>query len=164
MRKRNLIDMKEAIEVTPRTPEDIPNLFIKYWNIRRADALAELFEEDADFINVVGLWWNKRKDIFKAHDYGLKVIFNNSDLSAIRIKTKMLADDIAVVHAKIKLTGQTDHNGIEAGVRRTILTFVVRKKENGLWTAVSAQNTDVIGGVETFIRKDDGSMNPVDYR
>jgi hypothetical protein len=54
--------------------------------------MAALFEEDADFINVVGLWWNNCNDILKAHDYGLKVIFKDSVLSIINLKTKMLSD------------------------------------------------------------------------
>ncbi|HNA92871.1 MAG TPA: hypothetical protein PKZ71_11515 [Chitinophagaceae bacterium] len=41
-----------------QSPEDIPKLFVENWNQRRPDLMAELFEDDADFINVVGLWWN----------------------------------------------------------------------------------------------------------
>src|SRR5690606_12944242 len=46
---------------TAESPEDVPRLFVENWNDRRADLLAELFEEDADFINVVGLWWENRE-------------------------------------------------------------------------------------------------------
>ena len=156
--------IKDKITVAPRKPEDIPELFVEYWNRRRADVMAQLFEDDADFVNVVGLWWNNRQNIFKAHDYGLRVIFNNSALSVIRIKTKMLTEEIAVVHAKLRLTGQTSAEEIKAGTRRTILSFVVRKNKEGLWSAVSAQNTDIAGGAETNIRKEDGSLRPIDYR
>lgn len=37
------------------TSEDIPRLFTEAWNARRADWLAALFEEGADFVNVVGI-------------------------------------------------------------------------------------------------------------
>jgi len=70
-------------------------MFVENWNKRRPDLMAEVFEEDADFINVVGLWWNNRADILKAHDYGLKVIFQNSTLQIIRMKTKMLSENSA---------------------------------------------------------------------
>ncbi|MCO6497057.1 MAG: SgcJ/EcaC family oxidoreductase [Chitinophagaceae bacterium] len=156
--------MKEETSFIPRTPEDIPKLFAEFWNRRRADLLAGLFNEDADFINVVGLWWENRKAIFKAHDYGLKVIFNNSTLTIIRTKTKMLSDDFAIVHSKIKLTGQTPHKGTEAGKRRAILTFIASRKEDGIWSVISAQNTDIVGGMETNIRTKDGILHPVDYR
>lgn len=156
--------MEEKLIVVPREPEDIPELFVEYWNIRRADLLAELFVEDADFVNVVGLWWNNKADIFKAHDYGLKVIFQDSKMTVVRLKTRYLSNDIAVVHARLRLVGQTENKGIDAGVRRNMLTFVVQRNEQNLWKAVAAQNTDIIHGAETLIRKEDGSVAPADYR
>ncbi len=149
--------MNEAIQ-----PGDIPKLFIEHWNNRRADLLAGLFEEDADFINVVGLWWEKQQDIFKAHDYGLKVIFPDSTLKAGKIKIKMLTDDVAVVLVRMLLSGQTALKGT-AGTRHNIFTFVVRKKD-GFWHCVSAQNTDIVPGAETYIRTETGELKPADYR
>ena len=149
---------------TPVSPEDDPKLFVKYWNLRRADLMADLFDEDADFINVVGLWWNNRRDILKAHDYGLKVIFKDSTLTIIKLKIKMLSENFSIVHVKMKLEGQTPVKGEKGGIRRTVLTFIVRKDEENCWRAVSAQNTDIVGGVETNIRTEDGGLKPVDYR
>src|SRR5699024_11923991 len=99
----------------PKKPEDIPKLFVKNWNKRRTDLMAELFEEDADFINVVGLWCDNRQDIYEAHDYGLRVIFKDSTLKVVKLKTKKLSDGAAVVHAKMNLTGQTAVEGQEGG-------------------------------------------------
>ena len=147
-----------------QTPEDVPKLFVENWNKRRPDLMAELFEEDADFINVVGLWWTSRQDIFKAHDYGLKVIFKDSLLSIVKLKTKILSEGSAVVHAKMKLEGQSSFENHAGGVRRTVFTFIVHKKEDGFWHAVSAQNTDIVGGAETYIRTSEGELKPVDYR
>lgn len=149
---------------TALIPEDVPKLFVENWNKRRPDLLADLFEEDADFINVVGLWWHNRKDIFKAHDYGLSVIFKESFLEIISLKTKKLSDEFAIIHAKMRLTGQTPIENQTGGERRTIFTYIVRKTGNGNWMAVSAQNTDIVGGVETYIRTEDGLLKPVDYR
>ena len=149
---------------TPKDPEDIPRLFVKYWNLRKPDLMAELFEDDADFINVVGLWWTNRNDIFKAHDYGLKVIFKDSTLSIIKLKTKMLSENSAVIHAKMKLEGQTPKSDEKSGVRKTVFSFIVRKEDKGSWRAVSAQNTVIVGGEETYIRTKDGSLKAVDYK
>ncbi len=145
-----------------KSPEDVPRLFVENWNNRRADLLAELFEADADFINVVGLWWEDRHAIFKAHDYGLKVIFNDSTLRAGRMKVKMLANDVAVLHVRMTLSGQTPRENA-AGVRQTVFTFVVRKQDDR-WLCVSAQNTDIVAGAETLIRTETGELKPADYR
>ncbi|SMG20402.1 conserved hypothetical protein [Marivirga sericea] len=145
-------------------PKDIPNTFIKAWNKKDAVMLASIFDEDAEFINVTGLWWHDRKSIFKAHDYGLKVIFKDSELSLRKTKVKYLSDRIAVVNARIHLDGQTDIKGVKAQARNTIFTFVVHQKEDGHWSCASAQNTDIVPGKETHIVDEDGSMEAVDYR
>ncbi len=144
------------------TPGDIPRLFAEAWNTRRADRLASLFEEDADFINVVGIWWESRTDIQKAHDYGLKVIFNESTLKIGKVKVKALGEGHAIVHARMRLIGQTPKAGA-AGVRNNLFIFVVRKHGDH-WLCVSAQNTDIVPGSETHIRNDRGELVAVDYR
>ena len=162
--KQYLADLKRIDMNTAQTPEEIPQIFVENWNKRKPDLMVEIFEEDADFINVVGLWWTNRKDIFKAHDYGLKNIFPNSTLKIIKLKTKMLSETSAVVHTQMSLTGQSPIAGEKGGIRRTVFTFIVHKKDDGIWWAVSAQNTDIVGGVETYIRTAEGTLKPVDYR
>ena len=44
------------------------------------DAIAALFDPDAEFVNVVGLWWHDREAIRRAHAYGLTRIFQHSTL------------------------------------------------------------------------------------
>lgn len=147
-----------------KSPEGIPKTFIKAWNLKDAKMLASIFDEDAEFINVTGLWWHDRDAIFKAHDYGLKVIFKDSELSLRMIKVKYLSDSIAVVNARIHLEGQTDIEGKKAQARNTIFTFVVHKKNGNNWSCASAQNTDIAPGKETHIIDEDGNMEAVDYR
>ncbi|MGK9232137.1 SgcJ/EcaC family oxidoreductase [Inquilinus limosus] len=54
--------MSEALRL-----EDVPAAFIAAWNRHDMAALAALFAEDADFVNVVGLWWRSRAEIEAAH-------------------------------------------------------------------------------------------------
>ncbi len=152
--------MKDIIQ----SPEDVPRLFAEAWNKRDADMIASLFEEDAEFVNVVGLWWHNREDIRKAHDYGLKKIFNQSTLEVRRVKVKMLNNDVAIVHARMHLSGQTSHDGVKSpGTRTNIFSFAVRSTSEG-WKCASAHNTDVVPGAETNIIDADGSMRSTDYR
>jgi len=143
-------------------PEDIPHLFVKAWNTRRADEIAALFEEDADFVNVVGMWWESKTDIYAAHEYGLRVIFKDSELRLGKVKVKFLGSDHVVVHARMRLSGQTSH-GIAAGVRQNLFIFVARQ-HGDRWLCVSAQNTDIVPGAETHIRNEDDKLVPLDYR
>ncbi|MEM9674364.1 MAG: SgcJ/EcaC family oxidoreductase [Bacteroidota bacterium] len=145
-------------------PERVPKVFVEAWNQRDARQIAALFELDADFVNVTGLWWTNRRAIEKAHNYGLQTIFNNSTLTIIRTKVKYLTEDIAVVHTKMKLVGQTPTPEVaNPGVRRTIFTFVVHYSE-GKWSCVAAQNTDIVLTMETHVRDEQGQLTVVDYR
>jgi uncharacterized protein (TIGR02246 family) len=145
-------------------PEDIPRAFVEAWNQRDAVALANLFAEDAEFVNVVGLWWHDRKAIYKAHHYGLTRIFADSDLAIRQLRSKMLGDDVAVVHARMVLQGQTSHGGVQAPQRRqNVFTFVTQRKSEG-WICVAAHNTDIVPGKETNIIDEKGRLSAIDYR
>lgn len=146
------------------SPESIPKVFTEAWNNRDAKKIASLFDDDAEFINVTGLWWHNRKAIEKAHDYGLRTIFNHSTLTLIRTKVKYLNKDIAVVQAKMKLVGQTPIGDVVSPEqRRNLFTFVVHQVGR-CWSCASAQNTDIIPNMETQVRDENGHLIPVDYR
>jgi len=145
-------------------PERLPEIWVAAWNRRDPETLAALFDEDAAFVNVTGLWWRSRAAILEAHRYGLSVIFNDSTLSLGRVTVKRLRDDVAVVHARMRLTGQTPLGDEPApGPRTTIFSFVVHRA-GGRWSCASAQNTDVTPGMETHLRGADGALRAVDYR
>lgn len=145
-------------------PEELPKLFQEAWMKRDADMLASLFVEDAEFVNVVGLWWHNRDDIREAHAYGFEKIFGNSDLVVREIKVKNLSDDIAVVHTRMRLKGQTKKGDVEVpSIRQNIFSFVVQKFEDQ-WKCVSAHNTDIVPGAETNIIDEDGNFRSVNYR
>ena len=145
-------------------PEDIATLFVQAFNERDAVALANLFTEDAEFVNVVGIWWHDRQAIWKAHDYGLRTIFNNSVVELRKVKVKTITPEVALVQARMKLTGQTPHAGVvRPKGRQNIISFVVQKISDG-WVCVSAHNTDIIPGKETNIVDESGKITSVDYR
>ena len=70
---------EELPATAQRSPEEIPALFARAWNDRDPDALASLFDEDAEFVNVTGLCWHDRESIRKAHAHGLERIVNEID-------------------------------------------------------------------------------------
>ena len=80
-------------------------MFARAWNNRDADALASLFDEDAEFVNVTGLCWHNREAIRKAHAFGLEGLSGNSTLATGETKVKLLSPDVAVVHAHMTLSG-----------------------------------------------------------
>ena len=142
-------------------PEAFPTAFRDAWMARDGAAIGALFAEDADFVNVVGIWWEDRAAIARAHGYALGSFFADTRLSLGRIKVRRMGD-VAVVHARVRLTGQRAPDGTEAGARTAILTFVLERCDGG-WVGVAAQNTDVVPGAETLVAGAEG-LSPGDYR
>jgi uncharacterized protein (TIGR02246 family) len=136
----------EALPGTAQaSPHDIPVLFVQAWNDRDPDALASLFDEDGEFVHVTGLCCHDRESIRKAHTNGLARVMSKSILASDATKVKLLAPDVAVVHARMTLSGDTpDSAGTPPpGPRTTIVSFVVHRAGDR-WLCASAHTTDVI--------------------
>lgn len=152
-------------------PGRIATLWIDAWNDRHPDRLAALFHEDAEFVNVTGLWWHDRDAIRRAHAYGFETIFSESTITLLEKRVKWIvgtpdgAEKAAcVVHAKMELAGQSPVGDIEKpGTRRNLFSFVVRRTD-GIWVCVSAHNTDIAPGSETNVVGSDGKMRSVSYQ
>jgi uncharacterized protein (TIGR02246 family) len=133
----------EEIPAHPQTsPESIPLLFARAWNDGDADALASLFDEDAEFVNGTGLCWHDRESIRKAHARGLQRNGEKSTLVAGETKVKLLSPEIAVVHTRMTLSGGDGAVGTSEP-RTTIVSFVVHRAGER-WLCASAHNTDVV--------------------
>ncbi|MEM7482520.1 MAG: SgcJ/EcaC family oxidoreductase [Acidobacteriota bacterium] len=143
----------------PPAPHNLPARFANAWNAHDAEALAGLFADNADFVNVVGLWWRDRDAIRKAHAYGFKVFFAQARLDIEQVEVRRLGLPVAVIHARWKLTGQTPRSGGRATERQGVLQFVAERQGHDDWIIVAAQNTERIRGAETF-EAGDGSVQP----
>jgi uncharacterized protein (TIGR02246 family) len=108
--------------------------------------------------------WHTRDEIRSAHAYGLTRIFRDSSLQATDVRVKRLSDEIALIHARMTLSGQTSVGEITAPrPRSNVMSFVVHQTPAG-WRCVSAHNTDVVPGSETNIIDDQGRLRSVGYR
>jgi uncharacterized protein (TIGR02246 family) len=127
-----------------KSPQDVATSFVKAWNSRDPAALASLFDEDAEFVNVTGLCWHDRESIKTGHANGDHISLN-ANLVIEETKVKQLAPDVAVVHAR--MTCDCPPDGSKP--RTTIVTFVVHWMMDR-WQCASAHSTDVVtGGART---------------
>ncbi|HWR84177.1 MAG TPA: SgcJ/EcaC family oxidoreductase [Candidatus Deferrimicrobium sp.] len=129
--------------------QGVASAFVGAWNAHDMDALANLFAADADFVNVVGMWWRDRETIRKAHVQVHQTIFKTSTVAMDSISVKFLSSDIAVAHMTWTLSGHLTPDGKPGSPRHGILSFVM-KREGKDWLIQSAQNTDIIPGVATI--------------
>ncbi len=164
---KKLAQLKEYLPLpsgpTPLSaPLDIASAFVKAWNAGNAKAIGELFAEDADFVNVVGLWWTSRRSIKRAHKRGFERIFGGSTLSIEKLSQRRLGEDAAVVHARWRVEGQLDPDGEPAEGRRGVITWVLQRLADDTWICVSSQNTDIAIAADTNVNVA-GVVTPTSY-
>ncbi|MGE5319417.1 MAG: SgcJ/EcaC family oxidoreductase [Hyphomicrobiaceae bacterium] len=124
----------------------VVNAFADCWNKHDMSAFAELFAEDAEFVNVVGLWWKGRAEIKAAHEFTHQTIFKESRLSISGISTRFPAPDIAIARCRWTLEGHVSPEGARLPPRNGILVHTLRR-HGGPWRIIDSQNTDIIEGV-----------------
>lgn len=136
-------------------PQDVVGAWERAWNAADADAIADLFVADAEFVNVVGLWWHDRENIRGAHAFGFAKIFPNSRMRMEEPRVRLIGTGAAVVQSKWHLTGQVSPQGEPLAERSGIFTFVLEQQETG-WITVAAHNTDIEPGKQTRANTEDG--------
>jgi len=143
-------------------PIDLITRFVRAWDDKDAAAIGELFVEDADFVNVVGLWWTGRRSIVKAQQFGFTHAFADAEMKLHKVTQRFLGDDAAVVMAQWQLSGQVDPEGERVDARRGIISATLVKLEDGSWLGVSFQNTDIVPAADTNVSRE-GRVTAASY-
>ena len=120
--------------------------FAETWNRHDMDAFAELFAADAEFVNVVGLWWKGRPEIKGAHEFTHQTLFKRSRLRIDEVSTRLLVPEVAIARCRWTLEGHVTPAGAPLPARHGVLVNTLRR-DGGRWLIVDSQNTDVIEGV-----------------
>ena len=142
----------EELPAHPHTsPDTIPALFARAWSDRNADALAALFDTDAEFVGATGERWHDRESIRKGLAQRLGRGSNNATMTAEDTKVKLLSPDVAVVHARMTMSGgDTDGAAAQSGPRTMVASFVLHRCGD-YWLAASAHTTDAHATPETSV-------------
>ncbi len=145
-----------------KAPLDVVTRFVKAWNAGDAAAIGELFADDADFVNVVGLWWTSRRAIRRALKRGFVGWFRGSEFTVEKLSQRLVGDDGAVVLARWRIDGQSDLAGEPAPPRRGVATVVLQRLDDGTWLCVAWHNTDIAAAADTNLIVD-GVVTPTSY-
>lgn len=136
--------------MTPK-PAELADRFADAWNRHDMVALAVLFEDEARFVNVVGMFWRSREEIRQAHAFSHESMFKNSALTVKAVENTALAPGVVAVHVHWHLEGHLGPTGLPEKPRDGVLLLVARATGQGDdWRIAVAQNTDAIPGVVTI--------------
>jgi uncharacterized protein (TIGR02246 family) len=119
--------------------------FADCWNRHDMKAFAGLFAPDAEFVNVVGLWWRGRVEIEKAHEYTHATMFRNSRLTIADVSVRFPVESMAIARSRWVLEGHVSPEGAPLPARNGILLNVLSRTPAG-WLIIDSQNTDIIEG------------------
>lgn len=112
------------------------------WNQHDAHAYAALFADDGDVVNVVAWWWKGRAEIENNLTRMFANIFRESTLTFTQVEVRFLTPEIAIAHARWKMTGAHMPPGLPEP-REGLQTLTVQKR-NGKWLIAAFQNTNFV--------------------
>ena len=112
---RKLAEFGERLPMPPgptpiKAPLDVVTRFAKAWNDGDATAIGELFADDADFVNVVGLWWTSRRAIRRALKRGFDGWFRSGAEHKRRSLRQLSLDFPKIRWLLVGDVGQHDHD------------------------------------------------------
>lgn len=113
------------------------------WNRHDMKSFGSLFTDDAQFVNVIGMWWHSRAEIQKEHEALHATRMRLSHLVTTKSVVHVLAPDVAVLLQQWELTGDTGIDGVTLPMRRGVISLVTVKRGDH-WQIASAQNTDIV--------------------
>ena len=125
--------------------QNIVSAFAETWNRHDMQAFSELYAEDAEFVNVVGLWWKGRAQIRAAHEFTHQNLFRHSRLSIDKTAIRFPTPTIAIARCKWTLENHRTPEGIVLPARKGILVHVLARNATD-WRIIDSQNTDIIEG------------------
>ena len=117
--------------------------FADCWNRHDMADFASLFAPDAEFVNVVGLWWKGRDEIRKAHEFAHSTFFKDSRLTLDKIEVRVVDEHVLIARCRWTLIGHATPDGAPLPPRHGILVSVLARGGNG-WSIIDSQNTDIV--------------------
>jgi uncharacterized protein (TIGR02246 family) len=127
--------------------------FQEAWNHHDMKAMADVFTEDADLINVVGTRWQGRANIVKALGVFHREMFKDEQIHFEEITIRSVTPNVAVAVAIQTGSGEISlpegHGHKESPTGSQLDTFVVVKRD-GIWKVAHGQNTTVNADAQKF--------------
>lgn len=122
--------------------KDVAAKYEKSWNKHNMDAMFDLFTEDSDWVNIVGMHWIGRADSKKAHQISHDTMFKNTPLKIDEIYVRRISKDTAVAVLTISMGDfATPAGDIIKDSKDRMSLFMVKQK--GRWLIAHGHNTAI---------------------
>lgn len=116
---------------------EIPEKWIRSWNMHNIDSLADLLHADIDAVTVPGTLLKGKKSFTEDHRIKFQTIFKDSRLVSDTVTIKYIKSDLAIIHFGWGISGDLDREGNPQKLRHGIATWVLIKEKNNWKILVS---------------------------
>jgi uncharacterized protein (TIGR02246 family) len=125
----------EAIRATVRT-------FENGWNNHNMDTMFQAFRPDADWVNVVGMWWQGLADVRLAHRAYHETIFKDTPLHIEAVQVRLVTADVAIAVVRWKKGSFLPPDGRLRPAGQDLMSLVL-VKQKGRWLIAHGHNTTI---------------------
>ena len=116
--------------------------FAATWNKHDVQAFSNIFSEDADFTNVVGMGGHGRTEVENFYAKPFTTWFKNSHFSMVKEKIRFIKPDVAAVDAWWEMSGTVNSEGKPNSLRKGLLNFIMTK-QGDQWFITVMHNLDL---------------------
>jgi uncharacterized protein (TIGR02246 family) len=114
------------------------------WNRHDMKAFVSCMSDDVEWVNVVGMWWKGKDQVYRAHEAFHQTIFKNRQLhDPETMAMRLVAPDAVVVTEVVPADAYTTTDGHPQPANRNVLTEVFVRRE-GKWVLVEGHNTVIV--------------------
>jgi uncharacterized protein (TIGR02246 family) len=116
---------------------------IASWNNHDYSTMAAYATEDADWVNIVGMWWKNRKEVQFAHQAYHEVMFKNVTLTKNSAHLRQITPDVIIAHLNTKVGAFTTPGGHQKpeADNMSLLVFV---KKGRKWLLTAGENVEIV--------------------
>ncbi len=112
-------------------------------------ALAELFADDAHWINIVGMHWPDKSAVVTGHEAFHRTFFQTTDIELADVDLRPIAADVAVAVVLLKVGSFTPPDGVHRPKSENRLSLVLTRRD-GRWHIVHGHNTVIDPAAQPF--------------
>jgi uncharacterized protein (TIGR02246 family) len=119
------------------------------WNRHNMKPFADLFTDDAQWVNIVGMHWSRRTAIAAAHEAYHSTFFQATEIEAVEMEIREIAPGVAIAVVLIKVGPFTPPDGIPRPEGDDRLSLVLTRR-SGRWRIAHGHNTVIDPGAQRF--------------
>lgn len=119
------------------------------WNKHDMNEMATLLTEDAEWINVVGMWWRGRADVRQAHVVYHDTVFKETPYHAQAVTVRFVTPDAAIASVKWKKGSFVAPNGVTYPEAEDMMSMLW-VRQTGNWLIALGHNTTIDPNVQQF--------------